>query len=136
MAREYRLDSKLDARINPRIESEYKETTPSLRSEMKPDATARKTTLSTKTTRADASMADLFQSTLAELHQEAPIELLRSLRKRLEGMRVYNPNSARTAEACLLALASDSCPLLHVLTAAYLVNGGVMLKQQGPDETE
>jgi hypothetical protein len=79
-------------------------------------------------------MVDLFQSTLSELHQEAPIELLRSLRTRLEGMRDTNPNSARAAEACLHALASDSSPLLHVLTAAYIVNGGVMLKQLAADD--
>ena len=81
------------------------------------------------------SMIDLFQSTLKELHNEAPIELLHSLRESLEHIRKSNPNSAHTAKACLLGLASDKSTLLHVLTAAYLVNGGVMLKQQ-PSEAE
>ena len=79
---------------------------------------------------------DLFESTLNELNQEAPTELLNSLRERLEGIRKAIPNSAKTAEACLLGLASDRSTLLHVLTAAYLINGGVMLKHQAPEESE
>ena len=79
---------------------------------------------------------DLFLSTLHDLHNEAPIELLRSLRDSLEHIRHSNPNSAQTAEACLAGLASDGSTLLHVLTAAYLINGGVMLKHPLPDETE
>jgi len=82
------------------------------------------------------SMIDLFQTTLKELHNAAPIELLQSLRESLENIRQNNPNSARTAKACLLGLASDKSTLLHVLTAAYLVNGGVMLKQQPIEEEE
>ena len=71
---------------------------------------------------------DLFQSTFIEIHQEAPAELLKSLRERLEHIRANNPQSAQTAEACLRGLAPDNSTLLHVLTAAYLINGGVMLK--------
>ena len=80
------------------------------------------------------SMMDLFQTALKDLHKEAPIELLRSLRESLEHIRVHNPNSAHTAKACLLGLASDSSTLLHALTAAYLVNGGVMLKAHPTEE--
>lgn len=78
--------------------------------------------------------ADLFETTMRELHQEAPAELLRSLRDRLEYIRTHIPNSAQTAEACLLGLASDKSTLLHVLTAAYLANGGVMLKYHPTEE--
>ena len=80
--------------------------------------------------------SDLFISALHELHDEAPIELLRSLRESLEHIRAHNPQSAQTAEACLAGLASDSSTLLHVLTAAYLINGGVMLKHTLPEEQE
>ena len=76
---------------------------------------------------------DLFQSAFIELHQEAPTELITSLRERLEHIRANNPQSAQTAEACLRGLASDKSTLLHVLTAAYLINGGVMLKHQTID---
>jgi hypothetical protein len=76
---------------------------------------------------------DLFQSTFIELHQEAPAELLNSLRGRLEHIRANNPQSAQTAEACLRGLAADNSTLLHVLTAAYLINGGVMLKHNEID---
>ena len=76
---------------------------------------------------------DLFQSAFIELHQEAPTELIKSLRERLEHIRANNPQSAQTAEACLRGLASDKSTLLHVLTAAYLINGGVMLKHQTID---
>jgi hypothetical protein len=76
---------------------------------------------------------DLFQSTFIELHQEAPTELLRSLRERLGHIRDNNPQSAQTAEACLRGIAPDNSTLLHVLTAAYLINGGVMLKHNAID---
>ena len=72
---------------------------------------------------------DLFITALHELHNEAPIELLNSLRNQLDQISRTNPNSAQTAHACLRGLSSDSSTLLHVLTAAYLINGGVMIKQ-------
>lgn len=79
---------------------------------------------------------DLFTTTLHELHYEAPIELLNSLRSQLGQIKSTNPNSAQTAEACLDGLASDRSTLLHVLTAAYLINGGVMIKLQAVNEEE
>lgn len=121
---EPRLDSRLDFKLGLAADKLALET--ETKHESVPD------------TRGEAeisSMIDLFQSTLRELHNEAPIELLHSLRESLEHIRKSNPNSAHTAKACLLGLASDRSTLLHVLTAAYLVNGGVMLKQQ-PSEAE
>ena len=79
---------------------------------------------------------DLFQSTFNELHQEAPAELLRSLRERLEHIRATNPQSTQTADACLRGLRPDNSTLLHVLTAAYLINGGVMLKHNAIDSEQ
>lgn len=76
-----------------------------------------------------AATNDLFITTLHELHSEAPAELLNSLRAQLRQIKSTNPNCAQTAEACLEGLASDASSLLHVLTAAYLINGGVMIKQ-------
>ena len=84
-------------------------------------------------TREESLRNDLFQSTFIELHHEAPAELVRSLRESLDHIRTHNPQSAQTAEACLRGLASDGCTLLHVLTAAYLINGGVMLKHHTID---
>lgn len=84
------------------------------------------------TTRPKAN--DLFITTLHELHSEAPVELLNSLRAQLKQIKSTNPNSAQTAEACLEGLASDQSSLLHVLTAAYLINGGVMIKHQAAEE--
>jgi hypothetical protein len=78
--------------------------------------------------------SDLFITTLHELHSKSPLELLESLREHLQHIRESNPNSAQTAEACLAGLASDDSTLLHVLTAAYLINGGVMLKHTLGDE--
>ena len=78
----------------------------------------------------------LFITTLHELHCEAPIELLNSLRAQLGQIKLTNPNCAQTAEACLHGLASDRSSLLHVLTAAYLINGGVMIKHQAVNEEE
>ena len=79
---------------------------------------------------------DLFITTLHELHSEAPTELLNSLRAQLKRIKLTNPNCAQTAEACLDGLASDQSSLLHVLTAAYLINGGVMIKHQAVSEVE
>jgi hypothetical protein len=73
---------------------------------------------------------DLFFSTLEQLHGQAPVELLNTLRAQLSLIKQTNPNCAQTAEACLYGLKSDRSTLLHVLTAAYLINGGVMLKHQ------
>lgn len=77
---------------------------------------------------------DLFITTLHELHSEAPAELLNSLRAQLRQIKSTNPNCAQTAEACLEGLASDKSSLLHVLTAAYLINGGVMIKHQAAEQ--
>ncbi len=83
------------------------------------------------------SKNDLFAITLRQLHQEAPVELLQSLRSTLESIKRKNPNNAQTAQSCLDGLAMDNCSLMHVLTAAYLINGGVMLKHQAEEqETE
>jgi hypothetical protein len=79
---------------------------------------------------------DLFTTALQELHSRAPIELLDSLRAQLEQIKLTNPNSAQTARACLEGLASDQSSLLHVLTAAYLINGGVMLKHQAEEQKD
>ena len=73
---------------------------------------------------------DLFFTTLEQLHGPAPKDLLNTLRAQLRLIQQTNPNSAQTAEACLDGLQSDRSSLLHVLTAAYLINGGVMLKHQ------
>lgn len=80
--------------------------------------------------------SDLFITTLHELHSKAPAELLGSLREHLDHIKHNNPNSAQTAEACLAGLASDDSTLLHVLTAAYLINGGVMLKHTMEEENQ
>jgi hypothetical protein len=79
---------------------------------------------------------DLFITTLHELHSEAPIELLKSLRSQLGQIKLTNPNCAQTAEACLNGLSSDRVSLLHVLTAAYLINGGVMIKHPAASEDD
>jgi hypothetical protein len=77
---------------------------------------------------------DLFAITLRQLHQEAPVELLQSLRSTLDSIKRKNPNNAQTAQSCLDGLAMENCSLMHVLTAAYLINGGVMLKHQAEEQ--
>ena len=72
---------------------------------------------------------------MGQLHQEAPPGLVESLKTSLEQIKRKNPNSAQTAKSCLDGLAAGEgegqpCTLLRVLTAAYLINGGVMLKYQ------
>ena len=83
---------------------------------------------------------DLFVLTMGQLHQEAPPGLVESLKTSLEQIRRKNPNSAQTAKSCLDGLAASErggpCTLLKVLTAAYLINGGVMLKYQDTLDSE
>ena len=80
---------------------------------------------------------DLFVTTLLELGNEAPVELVARLRAQLEHISSTNPNRAQTARSCLKGLGSEVMPtFMHVLTAAYLINGGVMLKEDGSDLTE
>lgn len=81
---------------------------------------------------------DLFAITMGQLHQEAPPGLVESLKTSLEQIGRKNPNSAQTAKSCLDGLAHGDapCSLLKVLTAAYLINGGVMLKYQENSESE
>lgn len=81
---------------------------------------------------------DLFAITMGQLHQEAPPGLVESLRASLEQIGRKNPNSAQTAKSCLDGLDEQGgpCSLLKVLTAAYLINGGVMLKYQENSELE
>ena len=80
---------------------------------------------------------DLFVTTLLELGNEAPVELVARLRAQLEHISSTNPNRAQTARSCLKGLGSEVVPTyMHVLTAAYLINGGVMLKEDGSSLTE
>lgn len=101
---------------------------------MKPNHPPRITS-STQGHPSDHTTNDLFAITMGQLHQEAPPGLVESLKTSLEQIRRKNPNSAQTAKSCLDGLAGagvedDPCTLLKVLTAAYLINGGVMLKYQ------
>jgi hypothetical protein len=144
MLRDYRLDpgpkldggGRLDSKLGNTVKGEFPRLdtpiSPKLSDPQQPSPKQPEPKLSEP--RPDLLKVDLFQSTLNELHHEAPAELLRSLRERLEGIRNTIPNCAKTAEACLLGLASDKTTLLHVLTAAYLINGGVMLKHQAQEE--
>ena len=78
---------------------------------------------------------DLFVSTLVELGNPAPPALVQTLKGRLEHISATNPNRAQTAQSCLKGL--SHCPtLMHVLTAAYLTNGGVMMKEDPVSLTE
>jgi len=78
---------------------------------------------------------DLFVSTLVELANKAPPALVTNLNARLEHISKTNPNRAHTARSCLQGL-SQSPTLMHVLTAAYLINGGVMMKEDHYSLTE
>ena len=81
---------------------------------------------------------DLFAITMGQLHQEAPPGLVESLKASLEQIGRKNPNSAQTAKSCLDGLDEQEgpCSLLKVLTAAYLINGGVMLKHALGEEPQ
>ncbi len=78
----------------------------------------------------------MFQHALKQVHREAPPELVAGFREKMDFIKVRYKHNEKTVESCLSGL-SDRPTLLQLLTAAFVVNGGVLFKH-GPllDEEE
>ena len=78
-----------------------------------------------------------FDHVLQEIHKPAPPQLVQGVLARLRAIRKrYYSDGEKTLQSCIHNLSAvGGPPLLHVLTAAYVVNGGVLLKHtQGHEE--
>jgi hypothetical protein len=81
-------------------------------------------------------MDDVFQHALRQVHREAPSELVAGFKEKMDFIKLRYKHNERTVESCLKGL-SEKPTLMELLTAAYVVNGGVLFKH-GPllDEEE
>ena len=75
-------------------------------------------------------MDDVFQHALKQVHREAPKELVDGFKEKMEFIQLRYKHNQKTVESCLSGL-SDRPTLLEILTAAFVVNGGVLFKH-GP----
>jgi hypothetical protein len=81
-------------------------------------------------------MDDVFQHAMIQVHKEAPRELAQGFRQKLDFIKERSKHNERTVQSCLAGM-SDPPTLLEILTAAFVVNGGVLFKHGFPaDEDE
>ena len=76
------------------------------------------------------TMDDVFQHALKQVHREAPPELVTGFKEKMDFIKLRYKHNERTVESCLKGL-SERPTLLELLTAAFVVNGGVLFKH-GP----
>jgi hypothetical protein len=81
-------------------------------------------------------MDDVYQHALRQVHKSAPKELVCGFRAKMDFIKLRYKHNEKTVESCLNGL-SEQPTLLELLTAAFVVNGGVLFKH-GPtlDEEE
>lgn len=77
-----------------------------------------------------SSQDDVFQHAMRQVHQTAPPELVAGFQEKMEFIRVRYKHNERTVESCVRGLGKTPT-LLQILTAAFVLNGGVLFKH-GP----
>lgn len=79
---------------------------------------------------------DVYEHALKQVHRPAAPELVAGFRAKMDFIKLRYKHNERTVESCLRGL-GDQPTLLQLLTAAFVVNGGVLFKH-GPllDEEE
>ena len=75
-------------------------------------------------------MDDVFKHATKQVFREAPPELVAGFKEKMEFIRVRYKHNEKTVQSCLDGM-SPNPTLLELLTAAYVVNGGVLFKH-GP----
>jgi len=78
---------------------------------------------------------NLYLSTLAESEQEAPDDLVKTLKEQMLKMKSKFVHTAKAVDDCLPALENKPC-LMQVLLVCYILNGGVLLKHVADDAEE
>lgn len=79
---------------------------------------------------------DVYEHAMKQVQRPAPPELVTGFRQKMDFIKLRYKHNEKTVESCLRGL-GDEPSLLQLLTAAFVVNGGVLFKH-GPllDEQE
>ena len=79
-------------------------------------------------------MDDVFKHAMKQIFREAPPELVSGFQEKMNFIKVRYKHNEKTVLSCLEGM-SDPPTLLELLTAAFVVNGGVLFKH-GPSLPE
>lgn len=79
-------------------------------------------------------MANEFKDTMGQVFREAPPEMVEGFRRKMQFIQAQYKHSKTTVQSCLDGMA-DPPSLLELITAAYVINGGLLFKH-GDDEDE
>ena len=72
-------------------------------------------------------MDDVYKHAIKQLQTEATPELVAGFKAKMEFIRGRYKHNAKAVESCLKGM-GDPPTLLELLTAAFVVNGGVLFK--------
>ena len=76
-----------------------------------------------------SSMDDAFTNAMDDVFKSAPAELIKSMEDRFSFIKTRYTHSEKSVLSCESAFRSKEKPtLLDVLVAAYVLNGGILLK--------
>lgn len=73
---------------------------------------------------------DVFEHAMRQVHSPAPPELVAGFKEKMEFIRTRYKHNERAVESCTRGL-GNTPTLLQILTAAFVLNGGVLFKH-GP----
>ena len=79
---------------------------------------------------------DVFEHAIKQVHRPATPEMVAGFKEKMDFIKLRYKHNEKTVESCLKGLGAEPT-LLQLLTAAFVVNGGVLFKH-GPllDEEE
>lgn len=73
---------------------------------------------------------DVYEHAMKQVHRPAAPELVTGFKEKMDFIKIRYKHNEKTVESCLRGL-GDTPTLLQLLTAAFVVNGGVLFKH-GP----
>jgi hypothetical protein len=74
---------------------------------------------------------DVYKHALKQIQQHATPELIHGFREHMLFIRERYKHNAKTVDSCLKGM-GDPPTLLELLTAAFVVNGGLLFKHGSP----
>lgn len=77
---------------------------------------------------------DVFEHAMRQVHAVAPPELVSGFKDKMEFIKTRYKHNERAVESCKKGL-GETPTLLQILTAAFVINGGVLFKH-GPTVQE
>lgn len=80
-------------------------------------------------------MDDVYQHAKRQMYQPATPELVAGFKEKMEFIRRRYKHNAKTVDSCLSGMGHPPT-LLEVLTAAFVVNGGVLFKHGDQSEDD